>query len=46
MASFNNIPTVTFSRSKQDLKHSVKTSMNIGYLYPIFIEVFTECFKS
>ena len=40
MASFNNIPTVTFSRSKQDLKHSVKTSMNIGYLYPIdWVEV-------
>lgn len=40
MASFNSVPMVRFARSKQDLSHSVKTSMNVGTLYPIdWVEV-------
>ncbi len=40
MASFNSVPMVRFSRSKQDLSHTIKTSMKVGTLYPIdWVEV-------
>lgn len=32
---FSSIPSVAFRRSKFDLGHSLKTSMNVGKLYPI-----------
>lgn len=34
---FGNLPSVSFSRSRFDLSHIVKTSMDVGYLYPISI---------
>ncbi len=40
MASFNSVPMVRFTRSKQDLSHTIKTSMKVGTLYPIdWVEV-------
>lgn len=32
--SFNNVPVIRHSRSQQDLSHGVKTSGNVGTLYP------------
>lgn len=33
--NFTTLPQVRFSRSQFDLNHSVKTTMNVGTLYPI-----------
>lgn len=32
---FSTVPTVSFRRSRFDLGHDNKTSMNVGYLYPL-----------
>lgn len=34
---FGSLPSVSFNRSRFDLSHIVKTSMDVGYLYPISI---------
>lgn len=38
MANFNNVPTIHASRSRFDLSHSVKTSANVGTLYPVYVQ--------
>ena len=35
--SFTEVPKVRYQRSLQDLSHGVKTSMNVGTLYPVDI---------
>ena len=34
---FGSLPSVSFNRSRFDLSHIVKTSMDVGYLYPISV---------
>lgn len=34
---FSGLPSVSFNRARFDLSHIVKTSMDVGYLYPISI---------
>lgn len=36
--SFNSVPTIRRRRSMFDLSYSVKTSMSVGKLYPIYIQ--------
>lgn len=36
--SFNNVPVIRHSRSQQDLSHGVKTSGNVGTLYPFEVQ--------
>lgn len=36
--SFNNTPLIKHSRSRFDLSHSVKTSANVGTLYPFEVQ--------
>lgn len=38
MANFNSVPTIHAPRSKFDLSHSVKTSANVGTLYPVYVQ--------
>lgn len=35
---FNSVPTIHMRRSQQDLSHLVKTSMNVGTLYPLDVQ--------
>lgn len=35
---FSSVPTIHHARSQQDLSHLVKTSMNVGTLYPIDVQ--------
>lgn len=35
---YNNIPLIKHSRSRQDLSHGVKTSGNVGTLYPFEVQ--------
>ena len=37
MSRFGVLPSVSFRRSKFDLSHGVKTSMDVGKLYPISV---------
>lgn len=36
--AFNSVPTIRHSRSRFDLSHSVKTSGNVGTLYPFEVQ--------
>ena len=36
--SFNSVPTIRRRRSMFDLSYSVKTSMSVGKLYPIYVQ--------
>lgn len=36
--SFSNVPVIKYSRSRFDLSHGVKTSANVGTLYPFDIQ--------
>lgn len=36
--NYSTTPSVRYNRSKQDLSHGVKTTMNVGTLYPIDIQ--------
>lgn len=36
--SFGSVPTIKARRTQFDLSHGVKTSMNVGTLYPIYVQ--------
>ena len=38
MNVFDTLPTINRSRTINDLSHGVKTTMNVGYLYPLDIQ--------
>lgn len=36
--SFGSVPTIKARRTKFDLSYNVKTSMNVGTLYPVYLQ--------
>lgn len=38
MKNFGAVPSVRFNRSKFNLSHGLKTSMSVGYLYPVDVQ--------